>query len=102
MIEGKDLGSGVIGSAECDHLAFRTRDVDWQIWIAQGARPYPCRYIVTSKTVNQAPQYSIQIWDWKSGTQVAATNFGFANTTNARKVDTMIWPNSATCRSTLS
>jgi hypothetical protein len=33
----KDLGSGVIHGIECDHLAFRTKDVDWQIWIAQGA-----------------------------------------------------------------
>ena len=32
----KDLGSGVIGGIECDHLAFRTEEVDWQIWIAQG------------------------------------------------------------------
>jgi hypothetical protein len=38
----KDLGSGVIGGAECDHLAFRTDKVDRQIWIAEGARPYPC------------------------------------------------------------
>ena len=27
----KDLGSGVIGGVECDHLAFRTAEVDWQI-----------------------------------------------------------------------
>jgi hypothetical protein len=33
----KDLGSDVIHGIECDHLAFRTKDVDWQIWIAQGA-----------------------------------------------------------------
>jgi hypothetical protein len=32
----KDLGSGVIRGVECDHLAFRTKEVDWQIWIAQG------------------------------------------------------------------
>jgi hypothetical protein len=38
----KDLGSGVIGGAECDHLAFRTDKVYRQIWIAEGARPYPC------------------------------------------------------------
>jgi hypothetical protein len=87
VIAGKDLGSGVIGGTECDHLAFRTRDTDWQIWIAQGARPYPCRYVITSKDVNQAPQYSIQIKDWKSGTEVSAANFGFTNTTNAKKVD---------------
>ena len=39
--DDKDLGSGVIHGIECDHLAFRTKEVDWQIWIAQGARPYP-------------------------------------------------------------
>ena len=27
----KDLGSGVIGGVECDHLAFRAKDTDWQI-----------------------------------------------------------------------
>ena len=48
----KDLGSGVIHGIECDHLAFRTKEVDWQIWIAQGARPYPCRYVITSKKVS--------------------------------------------------
>lgn len=42
VVNVKDLESGVIGGVECDHLAFRTKDVDWQIWIAQGSRPYPC------------------------------------------------------------
>src|SRR5262245_17577463 len=27
VVEAKDLGSGVIGGTECDHLAFRTKDV---------------------------------------------------------------------------
>jgi len=83
----KDLGSGVIGGTECDHLAFRANEVDWQIWIAQGAKPYPCRYVITSKTVDQGPQYSVQVRDWKSGTEVAADDFSFANATNAKKVD---------------
>ena len=87
VAEAKDLGSGVIGGTECDHLAFRSKDVDWQIWIAQGERPYPCRYVITSKTVDHAPQYSIQIRDWKTGTEVGAGNFGFTNATNARKMD---------------
>jgi len=57
VIDAKDLGSGVIGGIECDHLAFRTNDVDWQIWIAQGDRPYTCRYVITTKLVGQAPQF---------------------------------------------
>ena len=73
--DAKDLGSGVIHGVECDHLAFRTKEVDWQIWIAQGARPYPCRYVITSKKVTGWPQYTIDIWGWKAGTEVASDNF---------------------------
>jgi hypothetical protein len=87
VVDAKDLGSGVIGGTECDHLAFRTKDVDWQIWIAHGDQPYPCRYVITSKQVDQGPQYSIQIRDWKSGTEVAAGDSRFTNATNAKKVD---------------
>lgn len=75
VVEAKDLGSGVIGGKECDHLAFRNADVDWQIWIAQGENPYPCRYVITAKTVAQAPQYTLEVRDWHTGDQVAATDF---------------------------
>jgi hypothetical protein len=87
VVDVKDLGSGVIGGVECDYLAFRAKEVDWQIWIAQGERPYPCRYVITSKLMQGEPQYSIQIRDWKAGAEVAATDFSFKNPTDAKKVD---------------
>jgi hypothetical protein len=83
----KDLGSGVIGGVECDFLAFRKKDVDFQIWIAQGERPYPCRYTITSRLVANGPQYSIQVRDWKAGNEVASGDFSFKNATSANKVD---------------
>ncbi|KAA0697494.1 DUF2092 domain-containing protein [Neorhizobium sp. P12A] len=83
----KDLGSGVIGGTECDHLAFRNKEVDWQIWIAQGDHPYPCRYVITAKDVDQAPQYSIQITDWKAGDDATTDDYAFKNTTSAQQVD---------------
>jgi hypothetical protein len=87
VVDVKDLGSGVVGGVECDYLAFRTEEVDWQIWIAQGERPYPCRYTITTKLLAGGPQYTIQIRDWKTGDEVAATDFSFKNTTDAKKVD---------------
>ena len=39
VVDTKDLGSGVIRGVECDHLAFRTNEVDWQIRVAQGKQP---------------------------------------------------------------
>jgi hypothetical protein len=83
----KDLGFGVIGGMKCDHLAFRAKDVDWQIWIAQGDHPYPCRYVITASQIDQAPQYSIQISDWKTGVDVVADEYSFKNTTGAQKVE---------------
>ena len=86
VIDIKDIGSGVIGGVECDHLAFRKEQVDWQIWIAQGEHPYPCKYSVTTNDLPRSPQYTIQFRDWKSGDAVAATNFSFKNTTGADEV----------------
>jgi hypothetical protein len=82
-----DLGSGVIGGVECDHLAGRNADVDWQIWIAQGDQPYPCRYAVTSKLLTGSPQYDITISNWKAGDAVKGADFAFDNTTNAKPVN---------------
>jgi hypothetical protein len=86
VTDAKDLGSGVIHGVECDHLAFRTKEVDWQIWIAQGGRPYPCRYVITSKKVAGWPQYTLDIWAWKSGSEVASDGFKLDIPANAKRL----------------
>jgi hypothetical protein len=87
VVDAKDLGSGVIGGVECDHLAFRTKDVDWQIWIAQGSRPYPCRYVITSTQVDRAPQYTVDLRSWKTGDAVASDRFTLAVPADAKKLN---------------
>ena len=71
VYDSKDLGSGVINGAECDSLAFRKDDVDFQIWVAHGEQSYPCRMVITSTQVDGGPEYSVQIRDWKTGEAVA-------------------------------
>jgi len=83
----KDLGSGVIGGVECDYFAFRAKEVDWEIWIADGKRPYPCQFIITSKLVTGSPQYSYRLRDWKTGDKASADDFRFRNPKNAKKTD---------------
>jgi hypothetical protein len=85
VVDAKDLGSGVIRGQECDHLAFRTNDVDWQIWIAQGERPYPCRYVITSNKITGFPQYTIDVRTWKTGADVAS-DFSAKIPAGAKKV----------------
>jgi hypothetical protein len=81
-----DLGSGVIRGTECDHFAFRMTEVDIQIWIAHGARPYPCRYVITSTKIEGWPQYTIDVSNWKTGSEVATDGFSFEAPGEFKKV----------------
>lgn len=81
----KDLGSGFVRGVECDHLALRTsNDVDWQIWIAQGDRPFPMRFIVTTTNLPGSPEYQVDLMNVKTGNDVAATDFHLTRPANAK------------------
>jgi len=87
VLDAKQIGQGVIDGVECDHLAFRNTDVDWQIWIETGGRPIPHKYVITSKAVTGAPQYTLRVKDWKTDGPVAADAFAFKAPTDAKKID---------------
>jgi len=87
VIEGRVIGSGVVDGTLCDHLAFRNDGTDWQIWIESGERPLPRKYVITSKTVASAPQYSLRLHDWKTGEAARAEDFKFSPSSDARRVD---------------
>jgi hypothetical protein len=87
VLDAKHIGRGVINGVECDHLAFRNRETDWQIWVEIGDRPIPCKYVITSKATAAAPQYTLLITDWKSEPEIAADAFAFQAPEGAKKVD---------------
>src|SRR6266481_2211484 len=86
-LEGKHIGLGVVDGVECEHLAFRGPDTDWQIWIETGAKPVPHKYVITSKTLAGAPQYTLRIRDWKTDAFTDADTFVFKPPAGATKVD---------------
>jgi hypothetical protein len=87
VIEAKHIGLGVINGVECEHLAFRNQDIDWQLWVQVGAKPIPCKYVITSKAVGMAPQYTLVIRDWKTDVPVDQTAFAFKPAEGAKKVE---------------
>jgi hypothetical protein len=86
VIDAKYIGPGVVDGVDCEHLAFRDADTDWQIWIEAGARPIPRKYVITSKTLVGAPQYTLRIKDWKTDSIVDADAFAFRPPADATKV----------------
>ncbi|WP_295392907.1 DUF2092 domain-containing protein [uncultured Thiodictyon sp.] len=62
--EAMVVGTSKIGGQVADHYAFRQTDIDWEIWIAQGAAPLPLRYVITTKDEEGLPQYAANLsWD---------------------------------------
>ncbi len=78
VLEAKYMGRGVIDGVECEHLAFRNLETDWQLWVEVGERAIPRKLVITSKTVNSAPQYTVRIKSWKTGFKPEAGAFDFA------------------------
>jgi len=87
VIEAKHIGRGVIDGVECDHLAFRDKDVDWQLWVEVGANPIPRKMVITSKAIGGAPQYTLVIKDWKTDVAVDQTAFEFKPPEGAEKLE---------------
>lgn len=77
VLEAKHIGRGVVEGVECEHLAFRNLDTDWQIWVELGERPVPRKYVITSKAVGAAPQYTLRLREWKTGVSPAPDAFAF-------------------------
>jgi hypothetical protein len=86
VLEAKHIGRGVVAGVECEHLAFRNADTDWQIWVEVGARPMPRKMVITSKTLAAAPQYTIRIGSWKTDVNPVADTFTFVPPAGAQKL----------------
>jgi hypothetical protein len=82
-------GKAYIGGVECDHLAFRTPTVDWQLWVKAGDEPLPMKYVITTKWMTGAPQYSVRLSDWNIKPVIAPGRFNFSVPTGAVKVEAL-------------
>lgn len=83
----RHIGGAQVAGMPAQYIAFRAPSYDGQIWIADGPQPIPLRYILTSKHVVQAPQYMLEIGNFKTGADVAAVDFNIKLPDGAKKVD---------------
>ena len=66
-----------IFGAPAHHLAGRTANVDYQIWIADGDRPLPQRLVLTYRKEKGQPQFRAQFSDWNTAAETPASIFEF-------------------------
>jgi len=83
------LGKSYVNGIECHYLTFREAQFDWQLWVQTGKTPLPMKYIITTKWITGAPQYSIRFRDWNTKPQIEANQFVFTPPEGAKKLDTL-------------
>jgi hypothetical protein len=83
---GLYVGLSAVLGVECHHLAFRASETDWQIWIEQGERPLPRKFIITSKWIAGAPQFTGLITRWDLSPQFRDSLFTFVAPEGAHQI----------------
>lgn len=86
---GVYVGVTYINGVPCHHLAFRQAKVDWQLWVKTGDEPLPMKYVITSKWITGAPQYSIRFRDWSAEPRIDQNLFTFVAPEGAEKLETI-------------
>jgi hypothetical protein len=82
-------GRAYVGGVETHHLAFRTPEVDWQIWVKAGDEPLPMKYVITTKWMTGAPQYSVQLSNWNTQPAITPDRFTFVPPKGAERLEAL-------------
>ena len=98
VTEGKQLKEERINGKSCNHLAFKSKDIDWEIWIQKEGEPLPVKYKIISKNEPQKPEFTVEFSDWKKGTgaDFADQQFTLTPPANAKKIPFMTLGNAPT------
>jgi hypothetical protein len=81
------VGPSVVAGVKSTHLAFRGPEVDWQIWIEDGDKPLPRKFILTSKKVTGEPQFTVLIRNWDLAPKLTDKEFVFVPPKGAKKIE---------------
>lgn len=81
------VGPSVVAGVKSTHLAFRGAEVDWQIWIEDGNKPLPRKFILTSKKVSGEPQFTVLIRNWDIAPKLTDREFSFTAPKVAKKIE---------------
>jgi hypothetical protein len=70
------VGSSRVEGVNCDHYAFRTAEVDWEVWIEAGSRPLPRKFTIIDRTQEDLPRFAATLtWSTEENFEDAIFTF---------------------------
>lgn len=83
------LDKTYIGGTRCDHLLFSRLGVDFQIWVNEGFKPLPLKYVVTDTTTPELLSVSTLMSGWNVEPVVDVGQFTFVPPKGTKAIDFM-------------
>jgi hypothetical protein len=80
------VGKPVVKGVKYDHLLFSRPGADFQVWVAEGERPCPARYIVTETGTPALLSITTVLKDWNLSPAVSDARFKFTPPQGAQAI----------------
>ncbi len=85
-LHGYYIGLSLVSGVKCHQLAFRGKDMDWQIWIEDSATPLPRRVVITDRLVKPWLSYMATLTKWDVSPTFGPDTFTFVPPPGATKI----------------
>jgi hypothetical protein len=85
---GASFGKATILGTPCQHIAFGTDNVDWQLWVADDTH-LPRKIVITYKNEDADPQFTAIFSDWKLNADIPDSEFNFSPPPGAAKINVL-------------
>ncbi len=71
------VGKAIVGGTRCDQLLFVRPGVQFQVWVEEGKRPWPRKYVVTDTDTPERLSITTVFTDWNDAPAVNDALFAF-------------------------
>ena len=86
LSSGAIVGPTVINGRSCEHLAFQSPGINWEIWVESDQRALPWRVAVTFTDRPNFPRVLIGFLNWNLHPWLKAGDFAFRKPAGAREI----------------
>ena len=87
IIFGTYVGVNDVNGTDCDHLAFSSSKIDFQIWLDRSAKPLPRKIVINYRTEPGSPEYIAILSNWKFPKQIPDSRFRSQVPEDAKRIE---------------
>lgn len=83
----QQVGTTYLSGVRCDHLLFSRPGVDFQVWVSEGDKPLPLKYVVTDTATPTRLSITTRMNDWDIDPIIDDSQFSFVQPEGAQSIE---------------